>query len=428
MDYQKTLSYLYAQLPMFTKVGLSAYKKDLQNILKLSEALGNPHHKIKTIHVGGTNGKGSVSHMMASILQTAGYKTGLYTSPHLKDFRERIRINGQMIDQNSVIEFVADNKSQFEEISPSFFEVTVAMAFNYFAKENVDIAVIEVGLGGRLDSTNIISPDLAIITNIGLDHVEILGDTPKQIAYEKAGIIKYKTPIVIGEYTSETQSVFISKAEEQEAPITFASDEYQISSINLGIDYHDVIATKMEESKKFELSLDLTGLYQTKNLATVLSSVDILNHQGYKISEIDISNALKKVKKLTNLGGRWHVHQKKPLIISDTGHNEDGIKEVIKNINEQKFEHLHIVLGMVKDKDSLKILQLLPQNATYYFSSPQLPRAKPAIELQTEALKMGLKGESYQSVNLALEAAKSAANENDFIFVGGSTFVVAEII
>jgi dihydrofolate synthase/folylpolyglutamate synthase len=428
MDYQETLDYLYAQLPMFTRVGESAYRKDLYNTIALCAAIDNPQHKFKSIHVGGTNGKGSVSHMLAAILQTAGYKTGLYTSPHLKDFRERIRINGQMIPHQNIIHFVEQNQHLFQQLSPSFFEVTVAMAFEYFANEKVDIAIIEVGLGGRLDSTNIIQPVISVVTNIGLDHINILGNTLVEIAREKAGIIKTQTPIIIGEFTDETNQVFLAKADDLDAPITFASQEWKIIVDKLIADNRILELQNLIHQKTIPLNLDLTGTYQIKNVLTVLSAVSEICKKGFIISDDQIQKALSQVKTLTGLNGRWQTLQTQPLVICDTGHNEDGIKEVIKNIKSIVFKNLHIVIGMVNDKDIRKVLSLLPENATYYFCSPNLPRAMPAIELQKQAQEFGLKGDTYHSVSDALNVAKSKADVDDFIFVGGSTFVVAEVV
>jgi dihydrofolate synthase/folylpolyglutamate synthase len=428
MDYQETLDYLYAQLPMFTRVGESAYRKDLHNTIALCAAIDNPQHKFKSIHVGGTNGKGSVSHMLAAILQTAGYKTGLYTSPHLKDFRERIRINGQMIPHQNIIDFVEQNQYLFQQLSPSFFEVTVAMAFEYFANEKVDIAIIEVGLGGRLDSTNIIQPVISVVTNIGLDHINILGNTLVEIAREKAGIIKTQTPIIIGEFTDETNQVFLAKADDLNAPITFASQEWKIIVDKLIANNRILELQNLIHQKTIPLNLDLTGTYQIKNVLTVLSAVSEICKKGFIISDDQIQKALSQVKTLTGLNGRWQTLQTQPLVICDTGHNEDGIKEVIKNIKSIVFKNLHIVIGMVNDKDIRKVLSLLPENATYYFCSPNLPRAMPAIELQKQAQEFGLKGDTYHSVSDALNVAKSKADVDDFIFVGGSTFVVAEVV
>ena len=426
LNYQQTLNYLYEKLPMFTRVGAVAYKVDIYNTVLFCNHLGNPEKKFKSIHVGGTNGKGSTSHMLAAILQKAGYKTGLYTSPHLKDFRERIKINGEMIAEHEVITFVAENRHLIEDISPSFFEATVALAFDYFAKQQVDIAIIEVGLGGRLDSTNIISPEISVITNISYDHMNILGNTLIEIAGEKAGIIKEKTPVVIGEFQEEVAKVFIAKAEEKNAPIFFASKEWEISESKV-IDLKR-IATLHHADRILNLEFDLTGSYQLKNVKTVLTAVDQIRLKGFEIKDEDIQSALSQVKKLTGLMGRWQILNQEPLIICDTGHNEDGIKEVLKNIEATPHQNLFMVIGMVKDKEITKILSLLPKNAEYFFCSPAMPRAKPAEELMQEALAFNLKGEAYTSIKSALIAAKNKATPQDLIFIGGSTFVVAEVV
>ena len=421
---------------MFSKEGQAAMKPGLQNIIKFCQKLGNPEEKFKSVHIGGTNGKGSSSHMLAAVLQKAGYKTGLYTSPHLRDFRERIRIDGEMISENAVIDFVKTNRQFIEEIEPSFFEVTVAMAFEYFALNKVDIAIIEVGLGGRLDSTNIIKPELSLISNIGYDHMNILGNTLAEIATEKAGIIKTKTPVIISQRQAEIQAIFNNKATEMESPITFASDDWEITRSSLQNTNTDLLKVEIKQKSTdgnpiFEfnsLELDLTGSYQLKNLAGVLSTLKQLKTLGFKITDQNIKSALGSVKTLTGLMGRWQTLGKKPLTICDTGHNEDGIKEVLKNIRQSKFNNLHMVFGMVKDKDISKILKLLPQEAKYYFCQPNIPRAKSADELYAEAMQFGLKGDYFESVHEALEAAKKNALENDLIFIGGSTFVVAEIV
>ncbi len=432
--YKDTLEYLYARLPMFTRIGAAALKADLTNTIELCARIDNPQNKFKSIHIAGTNGKGSTSHMLAAILQTAGYKTGLYTSPHLKDFRERVRLNGDMIPQDNVVDFVNSQRRNIEEIDPSFFEVTVALAFQYFAQQKVDIAVIEVGLGGRLDSTNIITPIVSVITNIGFDHMNILGNTLAQIASEKAGIIKPGVPVIVGEKHPETIPTFIEKAKETRSAIAFASDEWEVIKAD---HQDDNKLLKLEVKKRSpmlsedlsaELDLDLTGSYQLKNLATVLSSVNELRKAGFLISKNDVRSALKQVTYLTGLQGRWQILKQKPLVICDTGHNEDGIREVLKNINAQQYNKLHMVIGMVKDKEISTILRLFPKNATYYFCSPDMPRAKPAEELKEEAIILGLTGNSYESVSLALAAAEKNASEDDLIFVGGSTFVVAEVV
>ena len=421
---------------MFSKEGQAAMKPGLQNIIKFCQKLRNPEEKFKSIHIGGTNGKGSSSHMLAAVLQEAGYKTGLYTSPHLRDFRERIRINGEMISENGVTDFVKSNQQFIEEIEPSFFEVTVAMAFEYFALNKVDIAIIEVGLGGRLDSTNIIQPELSLISNISYDHMNILGNTLAEIATEKAGIIKTKTPVIISQRQEEIQEIFINKSSELQSSISFASDDWELTQSSLQNTNTDLLKVEVKQKSTNEnpifkfnsLELDLTGSYQLKNLSGVLSALKQLKTLGYKITDQNIISALANVKKLTGLMGRWHTLGKKPLTICDTGHNEDGIKEVLKNISLSKFNNLHMVFGMVKDKDISKILALLPQDARYYFCQPNIPRAKSADELHAEAMQFGLKGDYFESVHSALEAAKKNALENDLIFIGGSTFVVAEIV
>lgn len=428
MNYEQTLEYLYAKLPMFTRVGAAAFKKDLHNTVVMCEKLGNPQDKFKTIHVGGTNGKGSTSHMLAAIFQQAGFKTGLYTSPHLKDFRERIRVNGTMVSEDFVIDFVASQNDIIEELSPSFFEVTVAMAFSYFEKEKVDIAIIEVGLGGRLDSTNIITPELSVITNISLDHTNILGNTLQEIAAEKAGIIKPGIPVVIGERQPETDQAFIKKAKETLSNITFASDQLNFPQFQKENDILKLSIADKDRVILDGLELDLTGSYQLKNVSTVIHSVQVLNTLGYHLSDQDIRTALRKVKNLTGLQGRWQILGNRPLVICDTGHNVAGISEVMQNIRETPHDHLHIVIGMVKDKDIGSVLRLLPSDAKYYFCQPDLERALPAADLARQALEHQLIGDVYPSTLLALTAAKNDASDNDLIFVGGSTFVVAEVL
>jgi dihydrofolate synthase/folylpolyglutamate synthase len=438
MNYQETIQYLYTQLPMFTRDGASAFKNDLTNTLELCKRLGNPQYQFKSVHIAGTNGKGSTSHMLAAILQTAGYKTGLYTSPHLKDFRERIRINGQMISEQTVIDFVADHHIDFDEIAPSFFEMTVALAFDAFAKERVDIAIVEVGLGGRLDSTNVITPLLSVITNIGWDHMNMLGNTLQLIASEKAGIIKPGIPVIVGEYQPEIAQVFIDKAQQENSSIRFASDEWTIEgkskvesqksrdTIAELITVH--IQNRNLELKTYDLELDLTGTYQLKNLKTVLSAVEELRGQGFTITDDHIITALQQVKTLTGLHGRWEVLNIQPLTICDTGHNPDGIQEVVKNIAAVDYHHLHFVIGMVNDKDITKVLTMLPTDATYYFCKPDIPRGLDAETLKQQAKGFGLHGDAYPSVKQALQSAQQQARDNDLVFVGGSTFVVAEVI
>ncbi|MES2419615.1 MAG: folylpolyglutamate synthase/dihydrofolate synthase family protein [Bacteroidota bacterium] len=428
MTYAQTLDYLYSKLPMFTRMGAVALKKDLHNTIVLCNALGNPQQQFKTIHVGGTNGKGSTSHMLAAILQKAGYKTGLYTSPHLKDFRERIRINGKMVPKSFVTHFVKQQKAIIRQIEPSFFEVTVAMAFDFFAKEKVDIAIIEVGLGGRLDSTNIIRPELSVITNISLDHTHILGHTLAEIAKEKAGIIKKDIPVVIGERQAASETIFIDKARLENATISFADRVLTVKNNRRKRSSLMVDIYKADEPVFKNLALDLTGSYQLKNILTVIQSILVLREAGYQIPENAIYAALRKVKELTGLQGRWQTLSKNPLVICDTGHNEAGLTEVLININAVPHKNLHFVIGMVKDKDISRVLALLPRKATYYFCQPDLERALNAEELSKQAAVFGLKGSSFKTVNEALESAKGAAEIDDLIFIGGSTFVVAEII
>jgi len=406
MNYSETLDWMFGQLPMYQKQGASAYKEDLTNTILLANHLNNPEKEIKTIHVAGTNGKGSTSHFLASILQEAGYKTGLYTSPHLKDFRERIKIKGEDISENFVVDFIGSNKSFFEENQLSFFEMTVGLAFDYFRQENVDIAIIEVGLGGRLDSTNIISPLLSVITNIGLDHIQFLGNTIEKIASEKAGIIKPKTPVVIGEYTSETKPVFESKAKETQSEIFFASELIQET-------YPSV----------------LLGDYQIQNKKTVLQSIRILQSQNqFKISEENIKDGFWNVVKNTGLQGRWQQLGAHPKIICDTAHNKHGLEIVMKQLQREEFDVLHFVLGVVNDKDLDDVLPLFPKNTKYYFCKPNIPRGLEASILAEKATSFGLKGKVFNSVTEAYEEAKKNASESDFIYVGGSTFVVAEIL
>ena len=405
MNYQETTNWMFNQLPMYQLQGASAYKKDLTNVNLLANHLDNPQQKLQCIHVAGTNGKGSTSHMLASVLQEAGYKVGLYTSPHLKDFRERIKINGAEISEDFVCEFVAQHKSFFEANDMSFFEMSVGLAFDYFAKEKVDIAVIEVGLGGRLDATNIIMPLVSAITNIGIDHVQFLGNTLKLIAAEKAGIIKPEIPVVIGEYTPETQPVFLAKAKENNSAIYFASD----------------LITEIYPS-------DLIGDYQEHNKKTVVQTFRILNDEGsFKVSLDNIQTGLLNVVKNTGLLGRWQQLGENPKVICDTAHNKNGLEIVLKQIQKETFTNLHIVLGVVNDKELDEVLPLFPKNATYYFCKPNIPRGLDADILQQKALSFSLKGNTYNSVSEAYNAAKNNSTKEDFIYIGGSTFVVAEL-
>lgn len=405
MTYQKTLDWLFSKLPMYQRVGSVAFKKDLTNTLALAKYLGNPQQKFKSIHVAGTNGKGSTSHMIASILQESGYKVGLYTSPHLKDFRERIKINGKEVTKRFVIDFVENHKVFLEQQGLSFFEMTVGMAFHYFAIQEVDIAVIEVGLGGRLDSTNIITPIISVITNISYDHMQMLGNTLPQIATEKAGIIKPNIPVVIGEKQDEVIDVFIEKAKKSNSQFIIAS-----------------------ETEKSELPSDLKGIYQIKNKHTVEAALKIISQKGFPLSDKFIRKGLLNVVKNTGLKGRWQTLKAKPKVVCDTAHNEAGIKYTMQQVSEQIFKNLHFVIGVVNDKDISHILPLFPKNAIYYFCRPNIPRGLNAEILKQKALEFGLIGSSYQSVKEAYEMALKNANIRDFIYIGGSNFVVAEVV
>ena len=426
MNYEQAVHYLYNKLPMFTRMGAKAYKADLTNTIALCTYLGNPQNKIKTVHIAGTNGKGSTSHMLAAIFQQCGYKTGLYTSPHLKDFRERIKVNGEMITENFVTEFVEATKSFSEEINPSFFELTFVMAVEYFVQCNVDIAIIETGLGGRLDSTNVITPEVSIITNIGYDHTDILGDTLEKIAFEKAGIIKEKVPVIIGETKFETKRVFLDKAEEKNAPVFFAQEKYKVVSANY---LNEKLLLEVNDVGKNSVSgylLDLPGLYQAKNFLTVLTATDILK-ENFSLTDTNIKQAVDHVKKLTGLHGRWEIISRHPLIILDVAHNVDGIQQLVNQIQISSYNNLHIIFGMVKDKEIEKVLALLPKQASYYFTRAQIPRALPENELLERADKFRLKGNAYSEVNKALEAARTNASADDLIIVCGSVFVVGEV-
>ena len=427
MTYQQTLDYLVTKLPLFSKTGAAAYKKDITNTVFLCEAAGKPQNKIRTVHVAGTNGKGSVSHMLAAIFQRSGYKTGLYTSPHLKDFRERIKVNGEFIEEDFVVSFVEKMRGASEKINPSFFELTVVMALQYFAQQEVDIAIIETGLGGRLDSTNVITPELSIITNIGYDHMNILGDTLEEIAYEKAGIIKQNLPAIIGESIPETKNIFLEKAKECNSPIVFAQDEFTFSNSVLKKKELVVEVTETGSNEKDEYTLDLNGIYQQKNLLTVLAAVKELNKHGFTLREDNIKAALASVKKLTGLHGRWDIIQQDPMIVLDVAHNEDGIKQLLHQVSLTDFKKLHIVFGIVKDKDANKILSLLPKNAVYYFTRAQIPRALPEAELAETAKAYNLYGEKYAEVNEALKAAKINASAKDLIVICGSVYLVGEV-
>lgn len=429
MNYKETLDYLFAALPMFHRDGPAAYKANLDNTRELCDAMGNPEKGLVCIHVAGTNGKGSVCHMLASVLQAAGYKTGLYTSPHLRDFRERIRVNGEMVSEEWVAEFVTRHQSDFERIKPSFFEMSTAMAFTYFRQEETDIAIIETGLGGRLDSTNVVSPILTVITNIGMDHMELLGDTPVKIAEEKAGIIKEEIPVVIGESTPETMEVFIRTANEYNAEITFAHEIYKAECNNYNPLEDHMMATVYYEGNLYykNLRMDLTGLYQLKNVCTTLAAIDYLK-EDYELPEEIIRRGLRTVIKSTGLNGRWQILSREPLTICDTGHNKDGLLQVIPLIRRTEHKKLHFVLGMVGDKDIDAILDILPTEAAYYFCKADIPRGLEATVLAEKAAEKGLKGQAFNSVNEALETAQDNASPNDLVFVGGSTFIVAEVV
>ncbi len=426
MTYQQTLDFLYSQLPMFSRVGAAAYKEDLTNTIALCNAINNPQHKFKSIHIAGTNGKGSTSHFLAAIFQTAGYKVGLYTSPHLKDFRERIKVNGEMCNETFVVDFIEKTKPQIEAIQPSFFELTVAMAFEYFAQQKVDIAIIETGLGGRLDSTNIISPILSIITNIGLDHTNLLGNTLQKIAYEKAGIIKQNTPVVIGEYLQETKQVFIDKAKQENAEIVFAQENYSIVQHQY-INHKLEVEIKRNNDNTHTYSLDLAGLYQAKNIKTVLESCVQLNKLGYNLTNEIITKALAETQAITGLYGRWQCINTNPTVILDVAHNVDGMTQVVTQLQEMDYENLHIVVGMVKDKDVNAVLELLPKDASYYFTKALIERAMNENDLQQLALQYQLKGDIFSNVNSALQNALKYATTKDLILVCGSVFLVGEV-
>ena len=428
MNYNETLNWMFNKLPMYQRIGASAYKADLNTTINIINYLDNPQDSFKSIHIAGTNGKGSTSHSLASVFQEAGYKTGLYTSPHLRDFRERIRINGEMIPENEVVDFIGKHKDKLEELELSFFEMTVAMAFDYFRKEKVDIAIIEVGMGGRLDSTNVIKPELCVITNISLDHVKFLGENEEQIAAEKAGIIKPEIPVVIGETQEGSKDVFIKTAKEKNSPIFFADKIMDCRKDNTySLDYQQFDIYKNNESYLKELKYPLLGNYQKKNLATVICALDILR-DSFKIEERHIINGLANVIKNTSLMGRWQVINNNPLAIADTGHNVAGINEVNRQLAETKYNNLHFVLSVVNDKDIDGILQLLPKEAEYYFCKADIPRGLSADILFEKATNSGLKGKVYESVRNAYSSALANAQEGDLVFVGGSNFTVAEVV
>ncbi len=425
MNYRETLHYLYSTVPMFQRIGTAAYRADLHNTLALCEFLNHPQHQFPAIHVAGTNGKGSSSHLLAAIFQSAGYRTGLYTSPHLKNFTERIRLNGQEIGQADVVEFVERCRPAIEAISPSFFELTVAMAYDFFARQRVDIAIVEVGLGGRLDATNVIQPLISLITNISYDHQNLLGDTLPEIAFEKAGIVKVQVPVIISQYQSEVAAVFASKAQQTTSPIYFADHDYRIEW------QADQIHFQVFRQGQLFLAdavCELKGLYQTKNIVGVLKTVEIYNERYQKNIQPDhIRQGLAQVVAMTGLKGRWQQLGTKPLVVADTGHNEDGIRQVLAQVSLTPHEHLHLVYGTVNDKDLSKILTLLPSQATYYFCCPDIPRGLTAEILCEQAAAYQLRGATYLSVMAAYQAARAAAGPADLVLVGGSTFVVAEL-
>jgi dihydrofolate synthase / folylpolyglutamate synthase len=427
MNYKQTIDYLYSQLPMFSRIGSAAYKKDLHNTLALCEALGQPQQQFKSIHIAGTNGKGSTSHMLAAMFQEAGYKTGLYTSPHIRDFGERIKVNGEMIDEDFVIHFTEKTMALQEQVRPSFFELTVAMAFDYFAKKQVDIAIIETGLGGRLDSTNVISPVLSIITNIGYDHMNILGNTLEEIAFEKAGIIKPNTPVLIGETHPSTTGVFLEKATQCEAELSFAENVFSIVQTDGLPSMLTVDITDQKTGEKKILETDLLGSYQIKNIRTAIAARKLLTGLGFPIAEAAMFSALSRVKRLTGLMGRWELIKEKPTLIFDVAHNEAGVNVVLEQLQANYPRcNWHFVLGFVNDKSLEKILSLFPASATYYFTNAHIPRALPYENLMQQAAAFHLAGKGYDDVNTAIRAALASAEEADVIMVCGSFFIIAE--
>jgi dihydrofolate synthase / folylpolyglutamate synthase len=430
MDYPETLEYLFSRLPMYQRIGKAAYKADLSTTIALDKYFNHPHRAYGSIHIAGTNGKGSVSHMLAGILQQAGYRAGLYTSPHLKDFRERIRINGRPVEKDFVVDFVSSHRRVLEELNPSFFEMSVAMAFDYFAREKVDIAVVETGMGGRLDSTNIITPLVSVITNIGMDHMEFLGDSLPLIAAEKAGIIKPGVPVVIGELQEVVKQVFLEKATEVKAGgITFASDVYKCEYAFLTLQGRQAMSISRQGQPAYkDLETDLRGIYQQKNVITVLQTVDILNHSGLDINRDSVYGGLAGAGEKTGLLGRWQIAGALPAIIYDTAHNREGLEMVLKQIGITPHKKLHIVIGFVSDKNIRELLAMFPAEASYYFTRASIPRALDDGELQDMAREAGLRGNRFGTVAEALNAARQNAGSDDLIFVGGSTFVVADIL
>ena len=429
MTYEQTLEFLYNQFPAYHRIGKAAYKDNLDNSVKLDDHSGNPHRNFKSIHVAGTNGKGSVSHMVASVLQEAGYKTGLYTSPHLKDFRERIRVNGMMIPEEEVVNFVEKNNEIINFLKPSFFEITVSMAFTFFAKSKIDIAVIEVGLGGRLDSTNIINPLLSVITNIGYDHMDLLGDTLEKIAVEKAGIIKKYVPVVISETHDETRGIFISRAHETESEINFADQNFSciMDEDSKMKGERNYLIRDINEGRSYEGITALTGDYQARNLMAVFQIFKSLTG-SIRYSKDNITEGIRNVALNTGLSGRWQILGREPLIICDTGHNREGLEYVINQITRIPKTGLHMIIGFVNDKDLSSVLPVFPKDAFYYFTRASVPRALDEFVLQTKAVGTGLKGECYPDVKSAMKSAMKAARKSDLIFIGGSTFIVADAL
>ncbi len=430
MDYKQTLEWLFSQLPMYQRIGAAAYKANLDTTINLLKELGNPQEKFKAIHIAGTNGKGSVAHLLSSILQEAGYKTGLYTSPHLRDFRERIKIDGQMITEEKAVTFIEQHRKLFEKLKPSFFEMTVAMAYDHFAGEKVDIAILETGMGGRLDSTNVCHPVVTVITNIGYDHTQFLGDTLEKIAGEKAGIIKQGVPLVIGKTQPEIKGLFEAEAKRVDVPISFADEHFDLREIQ----------TREKQKLSFDVWKDgllylerlespLLGKYQSENMATTLQVTEIMNRTGeFKLDTETIRKGIEDIYENTGFAGRWQVISSNPLIIADTAHNPEGIQAIVNQLMEMNYDTLHFVFGMVSDKDPDKILYLLPKNARYYFCKPNIPRGMDVESLREQAFKAGLRGETHQTVQSALNSAMNNAGINDLVFIGGSTFVVAEVI
>jgi dihydrofolate synthase/folylpolyglutamate synthase len=427
VTYSETIDYLFTKLPMFSRIGPAALKKDLHNTLAVCNILGDPQNKFQSVHIAGTNGKGSVSHMLAAILQTAGYRTGLYTSPHLYDFRERIKVNGKMVPEDFVIDFTERMRGPIENIQPSFLEITVAMAFEYFANEKVDIAIIETGLGGRLDSTNVIQPLLSVITNIGWDHMNIVGKTLEEIAFEKAGIIKKNTPVVIGEKQDETEAVFKAKAHAEHSEIYFAPERFRVKNYTVSQQSLAVQLLDVYKDREYNLQPDLGGIYQLKNIITVFQSVEILKEKGLKISEENIHYGLSHSKVITGLQGRWEKIGERPTVILEAAHNTNGVKEMLRHLEKSECSSLHFIMGTVKDKDPTSMLALFPKEANYYFTKADIPRAMEAADLQSAAAAHGLKGEVYKDVNAAIEKARSVADADDMIIVCGSIFLLAEV-